>query len=605
VNRLVWFFVLLVGGVLSACHQFPAVTGPHLLALVPRESLCVVELRQPRQMLLSLSHTPLGKSLTGVNWLHLLKKTGHGFPREEMDSLSQLTWLFSMTAAMLDAPESLVLDTGVFALVPPEAGQEQPGPATGTPLFLGRLRSRHGFARLVSYLERARELRPIHRDRIAGHPFVQYQIPGHGDLYLGHYQDVFILSPVKAVLRQALSLARADVGANNHTLFGDDFFLRGRKLNRKNVLLTVYINVRAIERLAVSAPGRLGLSSLLSCCTGKGLDRIMVNVSHGHGLNHIAALFRFQASGLPALARLCSLRAPVHNRELARVPAGLTTYFWSNWFSPASWWQAYLAMAGPTGERHRKMVNTVLRKYLHLSMAEFTALFAYDWSVFVTEIKQSAFVPVPRPCLRLGMINPDRLASLLQKNIAELPHRLDIVSSIKVTSLIMAGGLMEPSYSFIENPFPGVPGLQEDESHAPQAGTRPGPHGKDLWLFDGYDQVKQFLEPGPLRLVDEPVFQEVAGKTDGPVNLQFFVRMPPVSKGLHDLFTWLSKAMQPAGPFDGEGKRFMFKQFMQPLLTSLTGLEAAFVSARIEPGELETHIRLLAGGKHIGKNNDE
>jgi len=555
-----------------------SITGPHLLALVPRESLCVVELRHPRQMCDSMANTPLGKRMARVPWAQLAHGAGYDLPKGQVDPVHQLWAMLSVAQTMLKAPDSLVQDTGVIALVPPDAGQAHSGPVTGNPLLLGRMHDRHGFSRLVAFLARSRQLQPAGHDRILGFPIVQYQIPGHGVVYLGHYRDVLLLSPVKAVLRQAITLAGADVGINRHCIFGERFFVRGRRIDNRVPQLTVYINVQAVERLTGATPEQMGLASVLSGLTGKGLERILLSWDQQHTLHHITSLCRLQQKDLPALVRLCSLRTPVQNRELARVPSGITTYFWSNWFSPAAWWQAYLASTKQHPGQYGKMVNTVLHKYLHLSAAELTALFEYDWSVFVTEIKQSAFVPVPRFCFRLGMINPERLALLLQKNIAELPHRLDIVSSTKVTSLIMAGGLMEPSYSFINN---------------------------DLWLFDGYDQVREMLQPGPDRLVDNADFRQVAGKTDRPVNLQLFVRMPPVIRGLRDLFSWLDNAM-PTTDASRTQNHFLSDQMMEPLLESLDGIESVFVSASMQPDELETHVRLLAGrGHQRGKKKDE
>ena len=611
-KRLVLLIVFLLISAFFVFNMPLIPIGPHLLSLVPRESFCVLEMQHPEELGSYLAGTPLARSMILKNWLQPADSNSHptrrdnknkknkgrgiqagtasslhtkekGKEQEPPDSLANLIQLFSLAATIRHEPDSLVLDTAVFALVPLKAGPKKTTPATGTPLLLGRLRDRHGFHRLISYLARSANMSPVQQDQINGHPVVHYQVQGH-DLYLGNYQDVLLLSPVKAVLHQAISLANADTADHSLCIFGNDFFVRGRGMHgtinlqparqsdqdgtTRNVL-TAYVNVQALAQLASPPSQWLGLSALLTPLAGKGIDKCMVNWSQNSSLHHISSLFHLQKGDLSPLLRLCSLRVPVRNQEIDHVPAGITTYFWSNWFSPASWWQYYLALSKNKAEKRRQTVNKVLRKYLHLSMAELTAQFEYDWSVFVTEIKQSAFVPVPRLCFRLGMLDPHRLAQVLQKNIATLPHRLDIVASTKVTSLVMAGGLMEPSYSFINN---------------------------NLWLFDGYDQVKQFVQPGATRLVEEAEFQHVAGKTDDPVNLQLFVRMPPLIKGLRDLFAWLAESL-PASNSSGRQKRFMVKQVMEPLFDTLSGIESAFVSARMQPDELETHVRLQADGE--------
>ena len=563
-KRFILLFVLFVGGVFSIDRFVSGpLPGPHLLALAPRESFCVLEMDRPWQTLSTLARTPLGKSMAGVAWLRLLNYQGD--ERGKAISVGGLARLHSLIAKVMEAPEPFVEDTGVLALVPPEAGQVEPGPASGSLLFLGRLRNKKSFSRLASFLGRAAGLHPVQKDVIEGNPVLRYKVPEYGFLYFARYRDVLLVSAVKAVVCQAISLARADVGTSNFSLFADTFFVRGRGKNTKSLQLTAYVNIRAIERLPAHSLQKPGPASLLSGLTGKGLDKIVLTWRKEGGLDHFSSLVHYRRHALAPLARLCTLRQPVENRELARVPVGITAYFWSNWFSPASWWQAYISHAGQHGLQYREEADTVLRKYLSLSMSELTAQFEYEWSVFVTGIKQSAFLPVPRLCLRLGMIDSRRLAGLLEKSIAELPHRLDIVAATKVISLVMAGGLMEPSYSFI---------------------------GDNLWLFDGHDQVTEILEPGPTRLKDDPAFQSVATDPDKPTNLQLFVRVQPVVKGLLGLYSWLGTVVAMPESAEGKRRKILLDSFVTPLAKTLAGVESVFVSASIQSNELEAQLRL-------------
>lgn len=578
VKRIILLLVPLLGVGLITYRLLSVQAGPHLLALVPRESFCVLEMRHPVRILSRLLSSPAGRYFSGAQWPDLLKHAASSPGLEQGVSGGSTLTVCTLVDTLLRAPDHFLLDTGVFALVPPEAGQSHPGPETGTPLLLGRLRNRHAFARLVTYLDRTRHLRPVIRERIQGNVVLRYQLPGHGVLFMGRYKDVFLVSPVKAVLAQAISLARAERGVNKHSLFGESFFVQGRGQAGKDLVLSAYVNVLALERVHARPSRQFGLVPFLSLLTGKGLNRIVLVWRQDQGISEVSAAIGFQEPGVSPLVRLCSLRTPVRNPELANVPAGLTTYFWSNWFSPASWWQIFLANSGKNTQQYRQLADGIMQKYLNLSMADLTALFEYDWSVFVTGIKQSAFVPVPRFCFRLGMIEPQRLARVIGDNIAALPHRLEIVSSIKVTSLIMAGGLMEPSYSFI---------------------------GRDLWLFDGYDQVKPLLEPGPDRLTDDPLFQAVVKNPDKPVNMQLYVRLQPVIRGLLELQPWLTKLLternRPVKPVHR-----VLLEGMKTVLHGLAGFDAAFVSARMRSGQLNTQIRLLEGdAKETGNRNDE
>jgi len=577
VKRFILLFILFLGGMVFAGRLVPGPPGPHLLAMVPRESFCVLELSRPWHTLSSLASTPLGKSLAGLDLASLLDH--QGIVKDSAAVMRKAARLYSLTATVMEAHRSFVKDTGVMALIPPEAGQVEPGPPSGSLLFLGRLQNKNSFSRLSSFLGRVAHLRLVQKDVIENCPVLRYQVPEYGFLYFARFRDVLLVSPVKAVIRQAISLARADRGPGNFSLFADSFFVRGRGTNTKKLHMLAYVNVRAIERLPGESLRKPGLAAFLSGLAGKGLDKILLTWRKEGGQDHFTSLVCYRRHALPPLLRLCTLRHPVVNQELARVPAGITAYFWSNWFSPASWWQVYISHAGKNGLLYREAADSVLKKYLSLSMSELTAQFEYEWSIFVTGIKQSAFLPVPRLCLRLGMIDSRRLAALIEKSIAQLPHRLDIVAATRVISLVMAGGLMEPSYSFINN---------------------------DLWLFDGYDQVNEILQPGPARLGDEPAFQSVAKDSDNPSNLQLFVRMQPVVKGLLELYSWLGTVMAMPEPPAVERRRILLDRLVTPLAETLAGVESVFVTARIHPDEFEAQLRLQPGpGPEKGERGNE
>jgi len=573
VKRLILFFVFVLGGMVCLGRLVPEQTGPHLLALVPRESFCVLEMRAPGQMLSALAGTPLGKSLSGLDWSSLLAAFVDG--QQEHDGHG-LVGLAALLAKVANDPGCPLLDTGVLALVPPEAGQDAPGPRTGSLLILGRLRDRNSGAHLISCLQRSAQLQPERTGIFDGYPVLRYQVPKSGPVYLACYRDILIISPVRAVVTQAITLARCGMGTATFSLFGDEFFRRTRGKQTRNLQLAAYVNVLALERVSSRSLQKKSPASLLTGLTSRGLSKMVWTWRKQGQEETLAAHVRFRRDALSPLARLCSLSQPIRNRELARVPAGMTAYFWSNWFAPASWWQIYLAQAGKNGLRYRQSVDNVLQKYLSLSTADLTSLFAYEWSVFVTNIKQSAFLPVPRLCLRLGMINPSFLAALLEKKIASLPHRLDIVADTKVISLVMAGGLMEPSYSFID---------------------------RNLWLFDGYDQVQYILQPGQERMIQEPAFQRVAEDAGQTANLQFFVRMKPVAEGLLDLNSWLGTVVNT--PWSRRN-RLLLDRLAAPLAKTLAGAESMFVSAKIQGNEFETQARLLfTSGAEQGEEDNE
>lgn len=565
-KRLLLLIFLFVVAFLSLARLVvPKKTGPHLLALVPRESFCVLELHAPKHNLSALARTPLGRRLINLDWPYLLASMSD--KSKQAADFHRLARLTSLVTTVMAAPRSPLLDTGVVALIPPETGQDTPEPVAGTLLLLGRLHSTNSFWRLSSCLEKAAHLQLEKKEIFNGHPVFRYQMPDAGPFYVGQYLDVVIVSPVREAVTQAISLARAGVGANNFSLFGDDFFIRTRGKQTKNLLLTAYVNAWALERLSPPVRQREYPLSLLSGLTGQGLDKILFTWRKEGKIETISSHCRFRRKDLPALARLCSLRQPVLNPELSAVPAGITAYFWSNWFSPASWWQIYLGRVGRGYKKYQKIADSVLEKYLSLSMSELTSLFEYEWSVFVTDIKQSAFLPVPRLCLRLGIIDPGRLASLMEKNIAALPHRLDIVADTKVISLIMAGGLMEPSYSFIDH---------------------------NLWLFDGYDLVEKFLRPGAARLVDDSAFRGVVENPKNiTANLQLFVRVQPVIQSLLEFYSSLG-TVSSAHPATTQSRRYkrVLERLVLPLAKNLAGMESLFVSASVHGNEFESRLRL-------------
>jgi hypothetical protein len=256
---------------------------------------------------------------------------------------------------------------------------------------------------------------------------------------------------------------------------------------------------------------------------------------------------------------------PAANRSLAKLPAGLLIYFWSNWLPPGFWLQAV-----PAQEDELAAADAWLRQKGGLGLADVPALFGREFSFSVAEISTAGLLPVPRICLMLAVPDQRKAERLLERMISGLPVRREAAAGVPVVSLLAANGLMQPSYAFAD-------GL--------------------LLLADSREQLTDILANRAERIVQSPVFQAVDTGLGQPANLGLFVRPAQLADGLKALAAWAGTMIAARDKAAGAKSRHLIEQVILPLLDGMKMFEAVGLRSAVRPDGLVVEAAVLRAGK--------
>ncbi len=139
---------------------------------------------------------------------------------------------------------------------------------------------------------------------------------------------------------------------------------------------------------------------------------------------------------------------PEFDTVLTSLPDDILAHFWTNAFDAGEMW-AFI-QKGPNNFMHPYLLQleTWLFDNTELSVEEFLSLLGSQVSLNVTEIRSSGFFPMPRISLQVKVTDAEEVDHLLEKLFAGLHVRQSVVSNNKVYTVLLAGGLVQPSYTF-------------------------------------------------------------------------------------------------------------------------------------------------------------
>ena len=542
-----------------------------LLTLVPRQSGAVITWDHPARAFQRFSRTRLGKNIGSIDRARLLGALG--LPAADISAISTWGDLWHVLKGKW-LVRSIFRKKIVLALVPAGKGaQAQTRPAM-QPLFLAAVSKGHIADRLRSTLQALQSVTPLPTRHYQGYSIYGVTIENIGPLYMSCAQGVFLAAVDPAPIRQSLDLLLAGLVGDGNTIRENPAFQQFGKRVKGAADFFCYLDPVQLAAKAVHLPVghekiTTEINGVIQGLVDKGLRRFACYHRREKKVHQLGLLLRYDRQSLPPFQKRLAGRPPLVDRELARTTADLQLYLQSNWLDLPAWWRQ--RVNGGTGKdlMRARRLDRAVRGYTGMDMERFLGLFGHRFSLIVKEFKPSSFFPIPRLCLRIALADKIVLQELLEKFIAQLPHRRERVAGVEVVTILAAGGLMQPSC-----------GLSD----------------LDLLLIDGHDLVDDLLAPGDL-LVDDPDFIRVAVDSDQPANFIFFTRMEQVAKSLKDAAFRLGAIITVQDGIGGERNKILVEQLALPVFDGLGMFKAGFVIGRTRPGELELTIRLLVGDR--------
>jgi hypothetical protein len=540
--------------------------GLDLLALVPVDSLAVLDWDSPAGSYQSFLDTPFAGKLQGIDWPVILSALGYN--NEEIAGPGKVASRWKLFSESLFFRELFGKRT-VVALLPEKDKIRDPVASIGNTLVL-LSNSGRKFKKFQSLVAGSPLTKQLQTRNYQGYTVKGYLVKDRYPVYVVTHKDLLIAAFDPAPIRQCLDLLLAMIVRKGGAMVDNPAFseLKQRARGRDDFFL--YFDIAAMQPLLrqMSVQKVIGFEyhSDIFDILGHGLRQIGLYHQPMGKVHQVTASILFDKSGLPSFQKHLAGRAPIENENLSAMPADLQIFLWSNWFDLPNWWQA--TRKNSTGRDLRRVdrLDAAVQKYTGMGMERFLNLFGHQFSLIIKEIKTSGFFPVPRICIRIALADKETMGILLERFIADLPHHRDMVAAVPVVSVLAAGGLMQPSYALLDD---------------------------DLLFADGRDLIEDILKPGRDFLVRDPVFLKLDMGMQEEENLIAFARTGQLINGLKELASWLGTNIAIRDERAGARSKILIDQAVIPLLDGLTMFRAGALRGYTREDELVLQSRVL------------
>jgi hypothetical protein len=295
-------------------------------------------------------------------------------------------------------------------------------------------------------------------------------------------------------------------------------------------------------------------------------------------IQQFTSIVQFDPDMLAPFQKTIYAREPVENRHLLNMPADLLVYFWSNWLDLPAWWRETLARGTTEELAAAGRISDWIEKQSEMTIDGFLSLFGPQFGFEIAEIRTSGFFPVPRICCCVEMTDRDRIEQLLEKIITGLPVRRDKVANIPVVSIMVADGLMQPSYALLD---------------------------RFLVMADSREQIEDILTVNSKRLVRDDLFQAVDMGMLQPSNMIVFARTAEIIDGLKEFASWAGTMIAIRDEAAGSKSKILVDQVILPLLDGLKMFRAKGVRSYTAAGEVVLDSVVLVDGPGSGESESE
>jgi len=232
----------------------------------------------------------------------------------------------------------------------------------------------------------------------------------------------------------------------------------------------------------------------------------------------------------------------LQDRFSLSIPAEVLLYSRTNWFDMKSLWHSLFS--NPRG-RNKEIVENVekwLRQKTGREPTELLSMFGDEFSLFVPEITTSGFFPVPSLSLCFKVEDQAGVQELMHNALADLDVKQSVIDGVPIFSVIVAGGLMQPSYVLLDH---------------------------YLFAADSRKQIESILRKDKNILKDDPDFQKVNKKLRKSVNFKLFARTEKLNDGLQELISWAGTIIAIRDVKAGAKSKILIDQIILPIMEGL------------------------------------
>ncbi len=538
-------------------HRTPA--GDPLL-LVGADAALVVDCADPARLGRQIIDSRMGRNMTSVDWPYVLNQLDLSVSLRKNLQLqvpALLDWVASPLCRAIFGKQV------ILALLPVEPTRvfgKKPSVPENNILLVASPRKEYipsavftslarfqGKVKHLSYRKRRITSLSLENGEIVHYAFVDGNLvasPG-----LRTIERTIDLSLSHVIDEQSGMVTNVQYRSLRKRYKGDDFF--------------IYVDLPRLCPLLTSGKHVAKAGILAEVLLKRGIQRAAFFHATDQQSQHLISIFQWDTNhqtteyktSLPG-------RQPSTNRWLQFIPAHIVLYFWTNWLDVSRWWQHLEPPESELSAGKNRLTDSItswIRQHTDLDMDAFLALFGRELGVTVTGIKTSGFFPVPSMYAVIQLKDRQQVAELLEKNIADLSLRHDMISGVPVVSVMIAGGLMQPSYALLDD---------------------------TLLVADSREQIKDLLDVAVPHLLDDPFFKKVDTGMTRPANLHFFARTSAIIDSLKELASWVSMVIAVRDGVAGKKSKVVVDHVLLPFLDGFKTFQAKSIRGYTSPGEV-------------------
>lgn len=261
-----------------------------------------------------------------------------------------------------------------------------------------------------------------------------------------------------------------------------------------------------------------------------------------NGINEYTSVLKMNKAQTGAFKDLLEPGVVGKNRIIEFVPADLLLYYWTNWFEPQLLWRLVTGDNNKGSNEVGRKAEQWIQEATGQDLESMLNMFGKQFSFHVSGIGTSGFFPVPRMSFGFEVLDKEGVQKILKNLFAELSVEKNTISDVEVLSVMVAGGLMQPSFAFLDN---------------------------CLLVSDSREQLAFFLNKKRKKLSKDTDFKKVDIGLNEPVNQVLFLRAEKLNDGLQQLVSWVGTIIAIRNIEAGSKSKIIVDRVIIPLLEGL------------------------------------
>ncbi|PIE57883.1 MAG: hypothetical protein CSA33_06330 [Desulfobulbus propionicus] len=368
-------------------------------------------------------------------------------------------------------------------------------------------------------------------------------VEGGRKVYFALIDDLMLGSLQRGLLLRCLNAYSAHLVQPSRTLAGNSGYVKLLQHASRDEVCSLYLNpffikqigqavgFRAMQRGTFFGPE----TRLLLQYHEKADRRYLTFVSTGIPDNKVSFLNKY----FPA--------KPLVHQRLERLDSRVSGYLWTNWFDVEKLWQGLSDISDMETAASLFYIEQAVLRRTGMRMETLMALLDNELGVFIADFPTAAFASLPVICLQLKVKDKRAVRRLLRKILADVPMRSRVVGGTPAISLVLANGLIEPTYLFYD---------------------------EYLIVADNAELIEYWMGTCRKKLVDSMAFKKVSHGLRQANNLIFYTRSDQVNSGLEKMLQLLTYTLQGADRISPEQGAFIRNELLQPLFNSVQNVRS-------------------------------